>query len=75
MIQITINGQLREVPDGLNIRSLLEWLDLSGDRVAVEQNREIVQRDHWNETRVKPSDDLEIVQFVGGGANSATVPG
>ena len=67
MIQITINGQLREVPDGLNIRSLLEWLDLSGDRVAVEQNREIVQRDHWNETRVKPSDHLEIVQFVGGG--------
>ncbi len=67
MIQVTINGQLREVPDGLSIRSLLEWLDLSGDRVAVEQNREIVQRDHWNETRVKPSDDLEIVQFVGGG--------
>ena len=75
MIQVTINGQLREVPDGLSIRSLLEWLDLSGDRVAVEQNRAIVQRDHWNETRVKPSDHLEIVQFVGGGANSATVPG
>lgn len=67
MIQVTINGQLREVPDGLNIQSLLAWLDLPADRVAVEQNREIVQRDRWNETRVEISDHLEIVQFVGGG--------
>lgn len=67
MIQVTINGQLREVPDGLNIQSLLAWLDLPADRVAVEQNQEIVQRDRWNETRVETSDHLEIVQFVGGG--------
>ena len=67
MIQVTINGQLREVPGGLNIQSLLAWLDLPADRVAVEQNQEIVQRDRRNETRVGASDHLEIVQFVGGG--------
>ena len=67
MIQVTINGQFREVPGGLNIQSLLAWLDLPADRVAVELNQEIVQRDRWNETRVEASDHLEIVQFVGGG--------
>jgi thiamine biosynthesis protein ThiS len=39
------------------------------DRVAVELNREIVPRDRWSRTRLKESDRLEIVHFVGGGSD------
>ncbi|MCZ6514289.1 MAG: sulfur carrier protein ThiS [Acidobacteria bacterium] len=67
MISIQINGQLREVPEGLHLAALLDWLKLPPDRVAVERNREIVRRDRWEQTPVAENDSLEIVQFVGGG--------
>ena len=71
MIQVTINGQLKEIPDGLNIQSLISWLDFPEDRVAVEQNQKVVQRVHWKEAQVKALDHLEIVRFVGGGRSTA----
>ena len=40
---------------------------MKGDRVAVELNREIVQRAQWTATTLNDGDKLEIVHFVGGG--------
>jgi sulfur carrier protein len=40
---------------------------MKGDRVAVELNREIVPRAHWERTQLQDGDHLEIVHFVGGG--------
>ena len=40
---------------------------MKSERVAVELNREIVVRNLWPETHLKPDDKLEIVHFVGGG--------
>ena len=45
------------------------------DRVAVELNRDIVQRDRWTETLLKDGDRLEIVHFVGGGSIAHSAPG
>ena len=67
MIKIQLNGESREVPDGLNLAALLEWLKLPVDRVAVERNREIVPRAQWAATLIEASDSLEVVHFVGGG--------
>ncbi len=66
-MQVMINGEHRQVPDGLSLRGLLKHLQLNEGRVAVERNREIVARDTWAEVTVLPGDQLEIVHFVGGG--------
>lgn len=68
MITIQLNGEPREVPDGLSVASLLEWLKFPADRVAVERNREIVPRSRWGETPLAAGDRLEVVHFVGGGS-------
>ena len=67
MITIYLNGEAREVPEGLTLAELIDWLRLPADRVAVELNREIVQKSRWGETPIQPEDRLEVVHFVGGG--------
>lgn len=64
---VTINGERREVPDGMNIATLIEHLGMRIDRVAIERNLDILPRAQWQETRVQANDSFEIVQFVGGG--------
>lgn len=64
---VTINGERREIPDGLNVISLLEHLGMRVDRVAIERNLDILPRAQWPDTLVQANDSFEIVQFVGGG--------
>lgn len=70
MITIHLNGKAQEVPEGLTLAGLLDWLKLPADRVAVERNREIVSRDRWSQTPIQAEDRLEVVHFVGGGQGS-----
>lgn len=67
-MKLQINGQEREVAEGLTLAALVEQLGMKPDRVAVELNREIISRQLWPETRLRSGDRLEIVQFVGGGS-------
>jgi thiamine biosynthesis protein ThiS len=67
-MNIYLNGELRDVPENLTLAELLEWLNLPADRVAVEHNRQITPRAIWPETAILPNDRLEVVHFVGGGA-------
>ena len=67
MIETTINGDLQQIPENLTLLELLRHLKLSEERVAVERNRQIVKREEWESLRVEAGDQLEIVQFVGGG--------
>jgi len=64
---VYLNSEPHEVPEGLTLAGLLEWLKLPADRVAVERNLAIVPRDRWTETRMEAGDRLEVVHFVGGG--------
>jgi thiamine biosynthesis protein ThiS len=64
---VVINGESREIPDGLTVSALLGHLDMKAERVAIERNRDILPRPRWAETQVRASDSFEIVQFVGGG--------
>jgi thiamine biosynthesis protein ThiS len=66
-MKVTINGERREIPDGLNIIALLEHLGMSSGRVAIERNLDILPRACWQETQVESNDSFEIVHFVGGG--------
>jgi thiamine biosynthesis protein ThiS len=67
VVTVQLNGELREVPEGLTLAALIEWLKLPRDRVAVEQNLEIVPRARWNVTPIQAGDQLEVVHLVGGG--------
>jgi thiamine biosynthesis protein ThiS len=64
---VTINGERREIPGGLNVAAMLEHLGMAGDRVALERNLDILPRARWQETQVQSNDSFEIVHFVGGG--------
>jgi len=66
-IRIRLNGSPREVPDGTRIADLVEGLELRSDQVAVEVNRELVQRRLHAETRLADGDEIEVVTLVGGG--------
>lgn len=67
MIGISINGERREVPSECCVASLLEWLQVPQDRVAVELNKSIVRKRDWGKAAVLRGAQIEIVQFVGGG--------
>ena len=62
-----INGEQRELSDGLTLAALIEHLGMKADRVAVELNLEIAPRTNWQSVQLKNGDKLEIVHFVGGG--------
>ncbi|HYK38163.1 sulfur carrier protein ThiS [Alloacidobacterium sp.] len=69
-MQLVINGQRREFTEltaSAKISDLITTLGLKNDRVAIEQNGEIVPRSFWAETPLQSGDKLEIVHFVGGG--------
>jgi thiamine biosynthesis protein ThiS len=64
---VRVNGEHKEIPGGLSLAALLEWLKLPADRVAVERNLQIVPRALWDNTAILSGDNIEIVQLVGGG--------
>ena len=66
-MEIIINGETHQVPPQTSLQELLRLLELQEARVAVELNQEIVRRERWAETHLHEQDQLEIVQFVGGG--------
>jgi sulfur carrier protein len=67
VIQLSVNGQVQRVETGADVARLLQMLELSGKRVAVERNGEIVPRSRYAGTPLADGDALEIVVAVGGG--------
>ena len=66
-MKIQINGEAKEIADGLNIARLLDELEIRPGRVVIELNRTIISREAQGSTSLKEGDVLEIVHFVGGG--------
>lgn len=66
-MQVVINGEPREIADGVTITALLTTLGIDLRRVAVELNEQVVPKARHAETSLAPNDRLEIVTFVGGG--------
>lgn len=67
MIEITLNGEKRQLAAPLTVARLLELEGLTGKRVAVERNGAIVPKSLHTETPIEAGDTLEIVVAVGGG--------
>jgi len=66
-MHIQLNGDQRELASQLTISELIDQLALTGRRIAVEVNEEIVPRSQHAETRLSPGDRVEIVHAIGGG--------
>ena len=66
-MKITLNGDPYVVPGPLTIAGLLARLDVDSRRVAVERNLVVLKRALFDTTEVNDGDQIEIVNFVGGG--------
>lgn len=66
-MKVRLNGDERELPDGLTVATLVTWLELAPEQVAVERNGTIVRRAEQASTPLEEGDVLEVVTLVGGG--------
>jgi len=66
-MRITVNGETREMGEGLTVEALLSALDLQGKPCAVEVNRSVVPRRAHADRELADGDTIEIVTLVGGG--------
>ncbi len=66
-MQLTINGDVREVDGAVTVGEFLASRSLAARMVVVEQNGEIVPRDKYDQTPLADGDILEIVQMMAGG--------
>ncbi len=66
-MRILVNGEARDINTGCDLNTLLEALQLHGQRLAVEVNQEIVPRSQFSQFILSADDKVEIVKAVGGG--------
>ena len=66
-MQVLINGETEQFPDGLTVRELLATRSLDSRYLAVELNRKVISRTNHASIVLKEGDVIEIVTLVGGG--------
>lgn len=66
-MKITVNGEIKELENAVDLKRLLELFSFPSQRIAVELNREVVRKKDWENIVIKDEDRIEIVHFVGGG--------
>lgn len=66
-MNVVINGETKELPDGLSLNQLIEHLSLPARRMAVEVNKQVIRKQDWEKLKISEKDSIEIVHFVGGG--------
>ncbi|MGD8931178.1 MAG: sulfur carrier protein ThiS [Chromatiales bacterium] len=66
-MQIYVNGEEKQIPDATDMAGLIELMELSGQRIAVEVNEELVPRSTFRDYQLKAADRVEIIHAVGGG--------
>ncbi|MDK2823864.1 MAG: sulfur carrier protein [Clostridia bacterium] len=66
-MQIKVNGQLVELAEMLTITDFIKSKNLKPDSLVIQYNYKILKREEWSNTILKENDELEILNFVGGG--------
>ena len=66
-MQLIINGESRELDDGISIAQMLERSDLTAKRIAVEVNEQIIPKGRHAQTLLHDGDKIEIIHAIGGG--------
>ncbi len=66
-MKIELNGEPRELSAGATVADLIDQLSLTGKRLAVEVNEDIVPRSQHADIRLNDGDRVEVVHAIGGG--------
>ncbi|MCK9455419.1 MAG: sulfur carrier protein ThiS [Sulfurimonas sp.] len=66
-MKLIINGEAKIFNEEMTLKRVIEELNLSDKVMAAAVNMEIVKQDNWNSYVLKESDQLELLDFVGGG--------
>tara|TARA_B100000965_G_C19163775_1_gene571474 strand:+ start:345 stop:563 length:219 start_codon:yes stop_codon:yes gene_type:complete len=67
MAKIQLNGNPYEISNGINLNELLNKLKIQKNKVAIEVNGEIIEKNKYTKLILNKDDKVEIVQFIGGG--------
>ena len=67
VMTITLNGDKHDLAAPLSVSELLQQLEIDARRVAVELNLTVVKKSAYESSVIKDGDEVEIVNFVGGG--------
>jgi len=66
-IKIKLNGKIKSIDENYKIQRLLNDLNVSTKKIAIELNQEILDKKKLNRIKLKKNDIIEIVHFIGGG--------
>ncbi|MBI5093361.1 MAG: sulfur carrier protein ThiS [Candidatus Hydrogenedentes bacterium] len=66
-VNVTVNGERREIASDSTVKSLLDSLGLAPQATVVQKNNDILDRARFADTLLAEGDALELVRFVGGG--------
>ncbi len=66
-MKIKLNGDPLEIAGPVTVSALLTQLDIDARRVAIEHNLMVLKRASFDSTHIREGDQIEIVNFVGGG--------
>ena len=67
MAKIQLNGKLYEINNGTNLNQLLNNLKIQKNKVAIEVNGQIIDKNKYPNLILNKDDKVEIVHFIGGG--------
>ena len=65
--KIQLNGEAYEIINGINLSELLNKLKIQRNKVAIEVNGEIIEKNNYPNLILNKDDKVEIVHFIGGG--------
>ena len=66
-MEILLNGTTHSIEDNCILNTLIEQLNLTGKRLAVEINQEIIPKSEHAQYKIQPGDVIEIIHAIGGG--------
>ncbi len=66
-IKIKVNGKIKTITDKLTLHKLINDLKIPIAKVAIELNKEIIEKKKIKKIKLKNKDIIEIVHFIGGG--------
>jgi thiamine biosynthesis protein ThiS len=66
-VKASVNGEERELPDGVTVAGLLEQLGLVCNGIAVAKNDRVVRRAEYESSEIADGDAIEIIKAVAGG--------
>lgn len=66
-MKITLNGEPQKIHSGSSIMDLLSQFNIGNPMTIIEVNEQVVPKENWSNHQIIESDQIEIIQLMGGG--------